>query len=243
MFLRSFLFGALMNYTRMLGLSFGLGMVPVARELKLKGESLAGFLRRSLDFFNAHPYLAPYALGAVARLEIDGEDPQNITKLKTRIMGPLGLFGDQIFWSRLKPMTAALTILLLIYVDWPPKFSHRLTSLLILTASFIIYNTVHFVVRWQGLVRGFESGDSVMKVITAGRLVKYRLHLSLAAAVIGGFFAVKALETGRNSTVFITSFIAALVGLRMKSPLWLVLLLAFAVSLGVSLHFGIKLTG
>ncbi|NQS98909.1 MAG: PTS system mannose/fructose/sorbose family transporter subunit IID [candidate division Zixibacteria bacterium] len=243
MFLRSFLFGALMNFTRMLGLSFGLGMIPVARELKLKGESLAAFLRRSLDFFNAHPYLATFALGAVGRLEMEGEEPQRITSLKTRIMGPLGLFGDQIFWSRFKPMMAALTILLLVSVNWPPGFNHRLTNLLIITAFFIVYNAVHFIVRWRGLTLGFKSGDSVLKVITASRLVKYRMHLSFAAAVIGGVFAVRALEFSQNSTVFSVSFIAALVGLRMKSPLWIVILFAFAVSLGVSLYIGTKLSG
>ncbi len=54
------------------------------------------FLKRHLGFFNAHPFFASYALGAISRLEED--NPGNhelVDRFKNALIGPLGAIGDQ----------------------------------------------------------------------------------------------------------------------------------------------------
>lgn len=241
LFLRSFLFGTLMNLSRMLGLSFGLAMIPIARKLKLRGESLSKFLNRNLEFFNTHPYMAPYVLGAVSRLEVEGEEDTKIKELKSRIMGHLAVFGDQIFWSRYKPLLIMFAVLLLFFIQWPPTYWYRKEYICCLCGLFLIYNIGHIIVRWQGLIQGFRSGGEVLRVITSSKWVKYRLHMSLLAAFMAGFLLVKVGHLIGSKESYLAAFLGALFCLRLKSPLWVVILFASVLSLGLSLYLGLSL--
>ena len=240
-FLRSFFLQTLMSYVRMQGLGFGLSMLPFIKHAGIEGERLKSFLKRHLSFFNAHPYLAAYALGAVGKMETEGVGEAEITEFKSRIMGPLGVFGDQIFWARFRPLVAMTTIIILMYLNWPPITGYRLEIIWILTGAFIIYNWVHFAVRWQGLVWGYASGKAVLRVLTRSRLVKYRLHLGLGTAFAAGIFLIKSYEVIDNSYVFMGSFLTATISLKMKAPLWITLLLVFSVTLGISFITGFKI--
>ena len=69
-FLRAFLIQGSWNYRTMLGGGFAFAILPVLRVV-YRGDP-AGFeeaLQRHSEHFNAHPYLASVALGAVARME------------------------------------------------------------------------------------------------------------------------------------------------------------------------------
>jgi mannose/fructose/N-acetylgalactosamine-specific phosphotransferase system component IID len=240
-FLRSFLLQMQMNYSRMQGLGFGLGILPIVQVLKLRTEALADFLRRHTGFFNAHPYMSTYAMGSIARLEAEGKDGELILELKSKLMGLLGLLGDQIFWSRLKPLLATSAILALFFLKWPPIGGFRTTTIWILSLLFILYNLAQFYVRWKGLTWGYRSGEAVLKIITKIHLLKYRLHLSLIAALVTGFLLVKVDKVMEQDLVYFASFSSALICLRLKSPLWLTLLFAFAVALSASFIKGLRI--
>lgn len=244
-FLRLFLLQTLMNYTRMQGLGFGMAFIPVARSLRLKGRSLSVFLRRHLDFFNAHPYLASYALGAASKLESERRKAGEIIELKNRLMGPLGLLGDQIFWSRIKPMCSGLAVVALLHLSWPPISGFRLESALVLAGLFIIYNALHFQVKWNGLVKGYRNGENVPIAITGSAIVKLRLFLGLGTALVSGLYLAKtySISQENDAAVFLSAFVVVIISRSLKLPVWLTLILALTVSLAVSFFTEAKLLG
>ncbi len=242
-FLRSFFIQTLMNYPRMQGLGFGMSLSPLARGMGLKGKSAVDFLRRHLDFFNAHPYMASYALGATARLELEGAAGERVKEFKGRLFGPLGLFGDQIFWARFKPLCAGLAVLALLQMEHPGYYENAGISVLILTGLLLIYNSVHFTVRWRGLTIGYESGDKILRRVTRSRMVRYRLHLGLLGGLVAGLVAAKTAANGGNFKVYFWSFLATIVALKLKSPLWLTITVALSASIAVWFFAGIRLTG
>lgn len=240
-FLRSFFLQTLMSYVRMQGLGFGLSMLPFARHGGIKDEKLKRFLKRHISFFNAHPYLSTYAMGATGRMELEGRDEGKIIEFKNSLMGPLGLFGDQIFWSRFRPLVCTAAVIALMYLHWPPIAGFRPEIVWILVITFILYNSFHLTVRWKGLVWGYASGDAVLRILMRSKLVKYRLHLGLGAAFAAGIFLIKSFEVTDNSNVFIGSFLTAMISLKLKAPLWITLLLVLSVTLGLSLILGFKI--
>jgi len=230
-----------MSYTLMQGLGFGLGMLPVADKLKLKGEELIEFLKRHLNFFNSHPYFAVYALGAVARTEADKLPPAEIDKLKNMLMGPLGMFGDQVFWARFKPFVLCLAIVGLMILPWPLTLEHRPVCVGILFSALVFYNLIHFIIKWRAAGWGLRAGTMVLKEITRSSMLKFRLHISLTAAFIAGFFAVKAFDLSGQTVIFFPAFAAAFLALKLKAPLWVTLLFVFAVTIALTCFLKIAL--
>ncbi|MBD3224490.1 MAG: PTS mannose family transporter subunit IID, partial [Caldithrix sp.] len=68
-FFRSFLLQAGWNFKSMLSIGFVFALLPVAKRLYKTNEERKKFLLRHIGFFNAHPYFASYALGAIAKIE------------------------------------------------------------------------------------------------------------------------------------------------------------------------------
>lgn len=243
-FLRSFFLQTLMNYPRMQGLGFGTALLPLARATKLSGKKLVEFLRRHFDFFNSHPYMASYAIGAVVRLESEGVSGDKISAFKRGLVGPLGLFGDQIFWARFKPLCAAISVLLLLMFDNIITLENTGARLIILAGFLIAYNSAHIAVRWRGLAQGFEFGESVLQRITRSRMVKLRLHLGILGGLTAGLILAKTLSSVSGAKmIYLWSFAAALICLKLKSPLWLTVLTALSVSIAIFFIMGIKLQG
>ena len=63
------------------------------------------------QYFNAHPFLAGAAVGALARAELDQEPGERILRLRTALSGPLGALGDQLFWAGIVPATMGLALI------------------------------------------------------------------------------------------------------------------------------------
>jgi len=90
-FARTFLIQGSWNYHTMLGTGFSWALLPALRRLHRDDpEALAAALARHVEHFNAHPYLVGVALGAVVRLESEGERPETVSRFKTAVRGPLG---------------------------------------------------------------------------------------------------------------------------------------------------------
>ena len=67
-------------------------------------------LARESRYFNAHPYLASVAVGALARAELDGEDPVRIERFRTALCGPLGSVGDRLVWAGWLPFCSLASL-------------------------------------------------------------------------------------------------------------------------------------
>ena len=68
-FIRSnFLLGSF-NFERMQSMGFCVALIPALRKL-YSGEELAAALRRHLEFFNTHPFLAKAIMGIIIAMRL-----------------------------------------------------------------------------------------------------------------------------------------------------------------------------
>jgi len=134
-----------------------------------------------LDFFNAHPFLAPMALGAVAAAEAEGAEPSiEAGEARRLMMGPLGGLGDSLFWGGLKPLVVLLALLLCAEgFFWAPW------------AMVGIFIVVNIGARWYALDMGLSRGKLALLDIQKYRPVLAAAKFKLAAAAVAGWIVVR----------------------------------------------------
>ncbi len=161
-FIRSFFIQAAWKFKSMLSIGWTFSLLPTGKKLYKDHLQFQNFLGRHLSFFNAHPYLASYALGAIAKLEEDiailkNKDYEQIDKFKNALIGPLGAIGDQLFWANIKPASIMVGFLgLLVFPDMFQK-------LIFLCLFLILYNIPHIYIRYIGIVEGYNEGLSIYR--------------------------------------------------------------------------------
>lgn len=164
------------NYETLTGTGFGFAILPALRAIFEDPQVLERAILRHEGPFNSHPYLAPLALGAVIKMEIDGEDPAVIDRFKSALRGPLGTLGDQLVWTGVRPVFLLFALaLILAGVTW-----------WVATAAFLIlYNAVHLGLMVWGFRVGLDEGRQVAERLR--HTVISRVHPKLMAA--GAFMA------------------------------------------------------
>lgn len=175
-FWRSLLIQGAWNYQGMQHLGYLWALLPIVRQLP-KDERRAALLRAT-EFYNAHPYLCGYLLGAASTLEATGQGPA-LSRLKRAGVTPLGVTGDRLFWAGLKPLSGVLGMLgFLVLVITPPVADdrHWLTALGVAVAATVGYNVIHVHWRRKALHDGRRLGLGL-----AGAL-RELAHLPLLAA-------------------------------------------------------------
>ncbi|MFI5310586.1 MAG: PTS system mannose/fructose/sorbose family transporter subunit IID, partial [Gemmatimonadales bacterium] len=112
MFVRLFAVQGSWNYETMLGNGIAFAVEPALRLLPggKHGPAYRAALARQGGYFNAHPYLASVAVGALARAELDGEAADRIERFRTASCGPLGSVGDRLVWAGLLPACSLLAL-------------------------------------------------------------------------------------------------------------------------------------
>lgn len=180
--LRSFLVQGSWNYETLIGTGFAFTLLPALRLLYVDdAEGLRRAVERHASLFNSHPYLAPVAAGAVARLEADGVDPHTVERFKGAMRGSLGSLGDQLFWSAWRPASLLLALaLLLAGAAWWVGLS----------VFLLLYNVLHLGIRAWGLRVGAEAGLEVGKVLRAAPLQELARRAADVGAVLCGFTVV-----------------------------------------------------
>lgn len=179
-FLRSFAIQGSWNYRTMIGQGFAFALLPVLQHVH-RGDpaALERAVERHAHHFNAHPYMAELALGAVARMEADGASPDAIERFKKGVRGPLGSLGDRLIWAGALP-TAALLGLLTLAAGVP---------IWIPPVIFVVaYNAVHLTLRIWAFRAGLEQGAAVVKRIGSAHLPRFA-----DAFASGGTFLIGAL--------------------------------------------------
>jgi mannose PTS system EIID component len=176
-FLRSFAIQGSWNYRTLQGSGFAYALMPVLRHVYGDTERLQDAVVRHSTLFNAHPYLAGIALGAVARMELDGESAALIERFKTALRGSLGTLGDRIIWAGWRPACVLLGMVVLLAT------SSALAGVL---SFLVVYNTGHLGLRWWALNLGLEGGRHVgerMRSIPVSRW--HRIVVTVAAFLLG----------------------------------------------------------
>ncbi|MGP1958522.1 MAG: PTS mannose transporter subunit IID [Arsenophonus sp. NC-CH8-MAG3] len=177
-FLRSNLFQGSWNFERMQALGFCFSMIPVIRRLYPKNsEERKQAIKRHLEFFNTHPYVAAPILGVTIAMEeqrANGADIDDgaINGIKVGLMGPLAGVGDPIFWGTVRPVFAALGAGI--------AMSGNLLGPLLF---FILFNLVRLLTRYYGVIYGYKKGIDIVQDMSDGFLKK----MTEGASILGLF--------------------------------------------------------
>ncbi|HEX6309861.1 MAG TPA: PTS system mannose/fructose/sorbose family transporter subunit IID [Longimicrobiales bacterium] len=176
-FLRSFAIQGSWNYRTLQGSGFAYALMPVLRWVHGDGERLQQAVVRHTGVFNAHPYLSGIALGAVARMELDGEDPALIDRFKAALRGSLGTLGDRIVWAGWRPACVLLGIVVLMT-------THSAAAGVL--SFLLVYNIGHLALRWWALRIGFDGGRHVGERLRTAPLTRWHeLVVTTAAFLLG----------------------------------------------------------
>lgn len=181
-FIRSNLFQGSWNFERMQALGFCFSMVPVIRRLYTKHSAAQKeAIKRHLEFFNTHPYVAAPILGVTMAMEeqkANGAtdiDDGSINGLKIGLMGPLAGIGDPVFWGTLRPVFAALGSGIAITGNLLGPF-----------LFFTLFNTTRLITRYYGILYGYKKGISIVNDMGGGFLKKITEGSSILGLFVMG---------------------------------------------------------
>ncbi|AQS53788.1 Mannose permease IID component [Jeotgalibaca dankookensis] len=176
-FWRSQFLQASWNFERMQNVGWAYAMIPALKKLYTTKEDRAQALKRHLEFFNTHPYLAAPVLGVTLTLEEEraaGRDIDNaaIQGVKIGMMGPLAGVGDPIFWGTLRPVLGAFAASLALSKNYlgPIIF-------------FLAWNLIRMAFLWYSQELGYVQGGNIAQNLSGGLMQK----LTQGASVLGMF--------------------------------------------------------
>jgi mannose PTS system EIID component len=179
MFLRLLAIQGSWNYERLLGTGIGFCTEPALRTMPggRSGAPYAAALARESSYFNAHPYLAALAVGALARAELEGAPAAQIERFRAALCGPLGSVGDRLVWAGWLPFSSLLAL-----TAYGLGAGPSLTVILFL----IVYNIGHLGLRAWGLRVGWEQGMRVATALGSPLLQRGPVWIARAVAVLAG---------------------------------------------------------
>lgn len=202
-FLRSLTIQGSWNYRTMMGTGVAFALLPILRRIHQgTPEKLEESLTRHSERFNAHPYLSELALGACARMEEEGEDPELIRRFKTALGGSLGGLGDALVWVGWVPACVLLGVVLL---------TAGVPTWLALGCFLLIYNTGHFTLRIWGFKTGLREGRGVGRRVVEAGLPQWAERIgAMSAALLGVVAGALALDGfGPGSVSLLWTLVAA----------------------------------
>jgi PTS system mannose-specific IID component len=167
------------NYEIMVGNGVGFCVEPLLRRLPdgIDGPAYRQALARQSVYFNAHPYLASLAVGALARAEVDQAPPERIERFRTALCGPLGSIGDRLVWAAWLPACSLFALIL---------YGVGLSSLAVVIGFLVLYNVGHLGLRHWGLRVGWKHGLRVSSALGHPVLQHGPRYIGRAAAALGG---------------------------------------------------------
>lgn len=165
------------NYERMQNGGFAYLMIPAIKKLyKTKDEQVAA-LKRHLEFFNTHPYVASPVVGVTLALEEERAngaevDDAAIQGVKVGMMGPLAGVGDPVFWFTARPILGALGASL--------AMSGNIMGPILF---FVLWNVIRWAFMWYTQEFGYNVGTKITEDLSGGLLQK----VTKGASILGMF--------------------------------------------------------
>ena len=165
------------NYERMQNGGFVFAMIPAIKKLYTTKEEQSAALKRHLEFFNTHPYVASPVIGVTLALEEDkanGAEVDNaaIQGVKVGMMGPLAGVGDPVFWFTVRPILGALGASL--------AMSGNILGPILF---FVLWNVIRWVFMWYTQEFGYKVGTKITEDLSGGLLQK----ITKGASILGMF--------------------------------------------------------
>jgi len=167
------------NYESLLGNGIGFCLEPALRYLPggVHGAAFKEAIARESAYFNAHPYLASVAVGALARAELSGVPADRIERFRTALCGPLGSVGDRLVWAGWLPFASLISL---------AAFGLGARPLLVIGIFLVLYNAGHLALRIWGLRVGWTRGLAVAPALGNPLLRRGPAHVARAAAAAAG---------------------------------------------------------
>jgi mannose PTS system EIID component len=167
------------NYETLIGNGIGFCVEPALRSLPggVHGAAFKSAMSRESAYFNAHPYLAAVAVGALAKAELTGVPPERIERFRTALCGPLGSVGDQLVWAGWLPFCSLVAL---------TTFGLGARPLVVVLTSLLLYNAGHLALRAWGLHVGWTRGLAVASALANPVLRRGPAHVARAAAAVAG---------------------------------------------------------
>ena len=165
------------NYERMQNGGWAYSLIPALKKLYPSGEEAKEALKRHLEFFNTHPYVAAPILGVTLALEeerANGADIDDaaIQGVKVGMMGPLAGIGDPVFWFTVRPIVGAIAASLATG-----------GSIIAPLFFFIVWNAIRIAFLWYTQEFGYKSGSAITKDLGGGLLQT----VTKGASILGMF--------------------------------------------------------
>ena len=165
------------NYERMQNGGWCFAMIPAIKKLYTTKEDQIAALKRHLEFFNTHPYVASPVLGVTLALEEERAngakvDDAAIQGVKVGMMGPLAGVGDPVFWFTVRPMLGALGASLAMG-----------GSILGPILFFVLWNVIRWAFMWYTQEFGYKAGSKISEDLSGGLLQK----VTKVASILGMF--------------------------------------------------------
>lgn len=194
------------NYETMIGNGIAFAMEPALRLLPggRGGDAYRDAMARQSRYFNAHPYFAAVAVGALARAELALDPPERIERFRTASCGPLGSVGDRLVWAAWLPLCSLLALI---------SFGMGMPAAGVVALFLITYNIGHFSLRIWALNVGWRDGLAVAGALGAPLFRAGPAVLTRAAAFAAGIAIPVTIATAigaRPSGVILVSTLAAL---------------------------------
>ena len=174
---RSFFLQGSWNYERMQNGGWAYALIPAIKKLYKTKEDRAAALKRHLEFFNTHPYVASPVIGVTLALEEDRAnglpiDDITIQGVKIGMMGPLAGIGDPVFWFTVRPILGALAGALAI--------SGNILGPIIF---FFAWNIIRMSFMWYTQEFGYKAGSRITEDVSGGLLQ----DITKGASILGMF--------------------------------------------------------
>ena len=175
--IRSQLLQGSWNYERMQNGGWCYALVPAIKKLYTKKDDQIAALKRHMEFFNTHPYVAAPIVGVTLALEEERAngapvDDAAIQGVKVGMMGPLAGVGDPVFWFTARPILGALGASLAMAgnIMGPILF-------------FVLWNVLRFAFIYYTQEFGYKAGTAITKDLSGGLLGK----VTKGASILGMF--------------------------------------------------------
>ena len=165
------------NYERMQNGGWCYAIIPAIKKLYTTKEDRSAALKRHLEFFNTHPYIASPIMGVTLALEEERAngapvDDVAIQGVTVGMMGPLAGVGDPVFWFTVRPMLGALGA------------SLALTgSILGPIIFFLAWNIIRWAFMWYTQEFGYKAGSKITDDLSGGLLQ----DVTKGASILGMF--------------------------------------------------------
>lgn len=165
-------------------LRLGIRFDPCYQKLYTSKEDRAAALKRHLEFFNTHPYVAAPIIGVTLALEEERAngaeiDDTAIQGVKIGMMGPLAGVGDPVFWFTVRPILGALGASL--------AMAGNIVGPLLF---FFGWNIIRMAFLWYTQELGYKAGSEITKDLSGGIIQK----ITKGASILGMFILAVLVE-------------------------------------------------